>query len=343
MLLCSLLWTDRSSWGEIWRYGRKLWQGKGPFAGSSVGLKWLGGGQAWLPLRAHHQNISDDSNKWTSLCESWETHSDVVMSCSQRLGWTEKGQLEKRWQYYGKLWFFPVIMYGCGSWTIKKAEHGRIDALELWCWRRLLRVPWTARRSNQSILKEINPKYSLGGLMLKLKLQYFGHLVRRAYSLEKTLMLGKMEGRRRREWQKMRWLDGITQWTWVWANLGTVKVREAWRAAVPGVTKSQTQLSDTTATTREGVREGMGAEVAGTSLPHWKWSASQPVWDWGFLLRMLCCIGHVQLFVTPWTEARLVPLSMEFPRQEYWSGLPFPSSGDLPYPGVKPRSLLHCR
>ena len=104
-------------------------------------------------------------------------------------------------------------MYGCGSWTIKKAEHGRIDALELWCWRRLLRVPWTARRSNQSILKEINPEYSLGGLMLKLKLQYFGHLMQRAYSLEKTLMLGKMEGRRRREWQKMRWLDGITQWT----------------------------------------------------------------------------------------------------------------------------------
>ena len=104
-------------------------------------------------------------------------------------------------------------MYGCGSWTIKKAEHGRIDALELWCWRRLLRVPWTARRSNQSILKEINPEYSLGGLMLKLKLQYFGHLMQRAYSLEKTLILGKMEGRRRKEWQKMRWLDGITQWT----------------------------------------------------------------------------------------------------------------------------------
>ena len=132
------------------------------------------------------------------------------MSFSQRLGWTQKGQLEIRWQYYGKLWFFPVVMYGCGSWTIKKAKHWRIDALELWCWRRLLRVPWTARRSNESILKEINPAYSLGGLMLKLKLQYFGHLMQRAYSLEKTLMLGKMEGRRRREWQKMRWLDGIT-------------------------------------------------------------------------------------------------------------------------------------
>ena len=105
---------------------------------------------------------------------------------------------------------FPVVTYGCESWTIKKAEHWRIDAFELWCWRRLLRVPWTARRSNQSILKEINLDYSLEGLMLKLKLQYFGHLIGRADSLEKTLMLGKIEGRRRRGWQRMRWLDGIT-------------------------------------------------------------------------------------------------------------------------------------
>ena len=105
---------------------------------------------------------------------------------------------------------FPVVMYRCESWTIKKAEHQRIDAFELWCWRRLLRVPWTARRSNQSVLKEINLEYSLEGLMLKLKLQYFGHLIWRTDSLEKTLMLGKIEGRRRRGWQRMRWLDGIT-------------------------------------------------------------------------------------------------------------------------------------
>ena len=105
---------------------------------------------------------------------------------------------------------FPVVMYGCESWTIKKAERQRIDAFELWCWRRLLRVPWTARRSNQSILKEISPEYSLEGLMLKLKLQYFGHLMRRADSFEKTLMLGKIKGRRRKGWQRMRWLDGIT-------------------------------------------------------------------------------------------------------------------------------------
>ena len=109
-----------------------------------------------------------------------------------------------------KAMVFPVVMYGCESWTVKKAEHRRIDAFELWCWRRLLRVPWTARRSNQSILKEISPGCSLEGLMLKLKLQYFGHLVRRADSLEKTLMLRKIEGRRRREQRRMRWLDGIT-------------------------------------------------------------------------------------------------------------------------------------
>ena len=109
-----------------------------------------------------------------------------------------------------KAMVFPVVTYGCESWTVKKAEHQRIDAFELWCWRRLLRVPWTARRSNQSILKEISPGSSLEGLMLKLKLQYFGHLMPRANSLEKTLMLGKIEGKRRRGWQRMRWLDGIT-------------------------------------------------------------------------------------------------------------------------------------
>ena len=154
--------------------------------------------------------------------------------------WQPKQCIKKQRHYftgkgsYSQSYGFPVVTYGCESWAIKKAEHQRIDAFELWCWRRLLRVPWTAKKSNQSILKEISPKYSLEGLMLKLKLQYFGHLMRRTDSLEKTLMLRKTEGRRRRGWQRWDgWMASPTQRTWIWASS-----RRWWRTGKPGMLQS---------------------------------------------------------------------------------------------------------